>query len=295
MITRAHIQNFRCLVDVDLTFEPLTILVGPNASGKSALIAAIDPQSRLDDPQNSFRGSERVQIQLALDGGSLQLRQHVSYALSPFHLDIDKLRAANQVQEALVLVPDGRNFTNVFATLTRAQQGELVRAFTTLVPMYLDVVARPSAIGTHRFVFQDRWQPSLWYEPHQVSDGSILLLAFLTLQYQRTPVDIIAIEEPERGMHPYLVGELIGLLRKLATGKLGPKPIQVILATHSAELLEFAEPKEVRFLSRRDADGATQVELAPTDSPDWAKAFREYQQSLGAIWLSGSLGGVPGT
>jgi predicted ATPase len=294
MITRAHIQNFRCLVNVDVTFEPLTILVGPNASGKSALIAAIDPRSGLDDSRNAFRGIGQAMVQVASDHGSLQLRNQLSYIFSPFHLDIDMLRSPNQVQEAPFLTSNGNNFANVVATLTRAEQGELVRAFTALVPMYGDVAVRPSQQGHHRMVFQDRWQPSLWYEPHQVSDGSMLLLAFLTLQYQRTPVDIIAIEEPERGMHPYLVGELIQLLRKLATGKLGPKAIQVILATHSAELLEFVEPSEVRFLSRRDSDGATQVEVAPTDSADWAKAFREYQQSLGAIWLSGSLGGVPG-
>jgi predicted ATPase len=293
MITRAHIQNFRCLVDVDVTFEPLTILVGPNASGKSALIAAIDPRSNLEDRRNAFRGTDPI-VRLASDGGSPQLRNQLPYAFSFFHLNIDMLRSPNQVQEAPFLNLYGSNFANVFATLTRAEQGELVHAFTSLVPMYADVVVRPSENGHHRLMFQDRWQPSLWYEPHQVSDGSILLLAFLTLQYQRTPVDIIAIEEPERGMHPYLIGELIQLLRKLATGKLGPKAIQVILATHSAELLEFAEPTEVRFLSRRDSDGATQVELAPTNSADWAKAFREYQQSLGAIWLSGSLGGVPG-
>jgi predicted ATP-dependent endonuclease of OLD family len=41
MITRAHIRNFRCLADVDITFEPLTILVGPNASGKSAILDAL--------------------------------------------------------------------------------------------------------------------------------------------------------------------------------------------------------------------------------------------------------------
>jgi hypothetical protein len=75
---------------------------------------------------------------------------------------------------------------------------------------------------------------------------------------------------------------------------LGPRPIQVVLATHSAELLEFAQPNEVRFVSRHPSDGATQVESAPIESTDWANAVKEHQGSLGGLWLSGSLGGVPG-
>jgi predicted ATPase len=198
------------------------------------------------------------------------------------------------VQESKALSGSGDNFANTFATLTRAEQSELVKAFCALVPMFQDVVARPSAAGEHRLVFQDRWTPSLWYEPHEVSDGSVLLLAFLLIQYQSVPVEILTVEEPERGLHPYLVGALIGLLRQLATGKLGPRRIQVILATHSADLLEFAEPNEVRFISRRASDGATQVELAPMNTDEWANAVKEYQGSLGGLWLSGSLGGVPG-
>jgi len=36
MITRVRIQNFRCLRDVELHLTPLTVLVGPNASGNSS-------------------------------------------------------------------------------------------------------------------------------------------------------------------------------------------------------------------------------------------------------------------
>lgn len=143
-------------------------------------------------------------------------------------------------------------------------------------------------------VFQDRWDERQWYTPGQVSDGTLLMFAFLLLGYQQVKIDLLAIEDPERGLHPYLLRELLGLLRKLAAGTLGPRPIRVILATHSAELLEFAEPSEVRFLSRDPADGATRIESAPDTSESWAAVLREYQGSLGALWLSGGLGGVPG-
>jgi predicted ATPase len=293
MIRRAVVSNFRCLASVDVSFEPMTILVGPNASGKTALIAALDPSVGLDG-SNAGKPTEPLGVEIASsDDQRLTPRHLITYTCHVLHLDLGRIRAPNRVQESPLLNRDGSNLANVFATLTRSQQADISMRLTTLVPMYRDVVARPGSPGDHRLVFQDRWTPTRWYEPHQVSDGTMLLLAFLVLQYQSAPIDLLAIEEPERGLHPYLVGELVGMLRRLSTGQLGPKAIQVILATHSAELLAFAEAKEVRFLSRRETDGATEIETAPTESADWAHAVREYQGSLGGLWLSGAVGGVP--
>ncbi|HET6148304.1 MAG TPA: AAA family ATPase, partial [Polyangia bacterium] len=64
MITRAHIRNFRCLLDVDLTFEPLTILVGPNASGKSAILAALHHAS-LEAHINGWRHQVPAEVRIA--------------------------------------------------------------------------------------------------------------------------------------------------------------------------------------------------------------------------------------
>ena len=36
-----HIENFRSLRDVTLPLKPLTVLVGPNASGKSNALKAL--------------------------------------------------------------------------------------------------------------------------------------------------------------------------------------------------------------------------------------------------------------
>ncbi|KFE68491.1 hypothetical protein DB31_7728 [Hyalangium minutum] len=120
------------------------------------------------------------------------------------------------------------------------------------------------------------------------------MFAFLVLQYQRPPLDLITIEEPERALHPYLLDELIQFLRKLTTGEVGKQPVQVILATHSAELLDYVHPEEVRFLTRSAENGSVQVNEAQTNTPHWKQVYKEYRESLGGIWLSGGLGGVPG-
>jgi predicted ATPase len=90
-----------------------------------------------------------------------------------------------------------------------------------------------------------------------------------------------------------LIGEVLSTLRKMSRGEIGAKATQIVLATNSAGLLEFVEPKEVRFLSR-NPDGSVTVEEAPTSAADWEQVLNEHQGSLGNLWLSGGLGGVPG-
>lgn len=41
MLTRVAVRNYRSLADVDVTFEPLTVMIGANASGKTSLLMAL--------------------------------------------------------------------------------------------------------------------------------------------------------------------------------------------------------------------------------------------------------------
>ncbi len=306
MLEEAKFSNYRCLRDCSISFGPLTVLVGPNASGKSSVLAGIDP-ARVISQDDAWRAKEtpprEVEVRLRFGdnryitktiGGSSRQGKWLFDPLSQgLHLDLNSLRSSNQVQEATRLAPNGGNLTNVFATLTRKQQIELIDTYTKLVPAFSDVNQRPLTTGNLHLTFQDRWKPDLWYAASAVSDGSMLILAFLVLQYQHPQVDLITIEEPERSLHPFLLGKLVELLRMLSCGELGPSAVQVVMATHSAELLDHLEPDEVRFLFRDRDDGATRVTVPQTDTPEWQNAFRVYEGSLGDIWLSGGMGGVP--
>ena len=304
MITRVQIENFRCVRSLELALEPLTALVGPNGSGKSALLAALAPvenptpsdvwqhQTGIRALINAYGGSSRVS-QVVIDGmGSFS--NSGGYTFQLLRLDLVKARLPNTLQPARTLSIDGSNLANVFGTLTRKQQSELAQQICSLIPLFTDVDVAPVGNGAHQLRYQDRWNPSVWYTPQEVSDGTILLTSFLTLQYQSPPISLVAIEEPERGLHPYLLEQLVAFLRGLTRGEGGRAPIQVVLATHSPELLEYLEPQEVRFVGRDPQTGSTTVKSVPSNDPDWPRYFAEYRESLREAWLSGSLGGVPG-
>ena len=42
MITSMHIENFKCFKDFDIELGPFNVLIGPNASGKSNLLALLE-------------------------------------------------------------------------------------------------------------------------------------------------------------------------------------------------------------------------------------------------------------
>jgi len=160
-----------------------------------------------------------------------------------------------------------------------------------MVPLFSDVDVLPTKKeGQRQLVFTDRWSKEE-LDPNQVSDGCLLTLACLALAHAPDAPDLIAIEEPERGLHPVLIGEVISALRQLASGDMGTG-VQVVLATHSAALLDHLEPHEVRFM-RRDREGNTQLETATANKEGWAEFFRDYEDRLGDAWLSGGLADEP--
>ncbi|WP_225413105.1 AAA family ATPase [Stigmatella hybrida] len=300
MITSVHFKYFRALRDVSMTLTPLTVLVGPNSSGKTSVLDGLHPKiaqsvsnNWKQDPHRDFLIQWKYE-NYGLDGSSDSVFGSAHHQVQLLKLDLEALRSENTLAYAQFLNPTGDNLANVFSTLSRKQQASVANELCRLVPMFSDVDLAPTHSGKHRLRFQDRWNNDLWFAPSQVSDGTMLVLAFILLQYQPKQADLITIEEPERALHPYLLDELIQLLRKMTTGEIGKKPVQFVLATHSAELLEYVRPEEVRFLTRSPEDGSVQVNEAPTGSTNWQRVYKEYRESLGSIWLSGNVGGVPG-
>lgn len=304
MIKKIRIEDFRCIRELEMDLEPLTVLVGPNASGKSTVLAALGADD-LGPAENGFPRNPGSISWYDDDGRGYLYPRPMSYkpGRSPqpskeppgarvFQLELKAMRAPNQVELAPSLASDGSNLANAFATLPRREQAAIAADLVRLVDALGDVHVRPLKSGTHRLVFQDRWDPKRWFEPRSVSDGTMLVLAFLVLQHQERRPSIICLEEPERGLHPYLIGQVIDLFRNISQGKHGPAT-QFVLATQSAELLDHVQPHEVRFLER-DAEGGVQVRTAPVGDEAWADAIHEYENSVGQMWLSGSLGGVPG-
>src|SRR5207249_414893 len=118
----------------------------------------------------------------------------------------------------------------------------------------------------------------------QASDGALLFLAFLALVNLPAPhrPKLVLLEEPEKGVYPKKLEELIQALKKWVAGN-GENAPQIVMATHSPYVLSFFSPEEVTFLSRAKDGGvrARPLRDAPNIHERMAGGFY-----LGELWYN---------
>lgn len=120
----------------------------------------------------------------------------------------------------------------------------------------------------------------------QASDGAILFLAFLALAYSPEPPGILLIEEPENGVYPTRLGQIIKLLKDMVNRTDGVRFPQIIMTTHSPYLLSFFEPEEVTLLSRPAEPADAPVRARPLrDAPNIRERMGD-EFYLGELWYN---------
>ncbi|MBI4955730.1 MAG: AAA family ATPase [Myxococcales bacterium] len=119
-------------------------------------------------------------------------------------------------------------------------------------------------------------------EATEVSDGALLFLAFLTLLHHPSPPPLLLIEEPENGVHPGRLQEIVKLLRRLTKAEGARPAVQIVMTTHSPYLLDEIRADEAYFCYR-DATGAAQAEsFASVDRIE--ERLGDYR--LGELWTA---------
>jgi predicted ATPase len=194
----------------------------------------------------------------------------------------DRLRANVPVKRDPTIGPDGFGLSRVYAQLLlQHREGrENVEKTLTRAFNHIDRVDVQQTADNYGLEFVTK--ESFRIPADRVSDGVLLVFAYLLMSFGEAPSPVLLIEEPETGIHPGLISQVVESLRKLAHGELGERPVQVIVATQSPILLNYVEPAEIRVLHRGD-DGATHV--TPFDSAPRLAELLEYQ-SPGEIWVN---------
>jgi predicted ATPase len=227
------------------------------------------------------------------DDASKEARSVLSeslHATTVHDLSVAALRAPALVQQGATLGPDGRDIAAVLDNL--AGENPSLRDA-------IDEMVRGSAREVKRIVTRSGAEPGTKvlgveekdgrvYGAEDMSDGLLLFIGLaVAAQLKEGRGGILAIEEPERGIHPRRLRDLIdNLLRLTKSG------IQVVLTTHSPTLLdEFRDTPESVLIFDRDDAGTHVTRLS--DRNEWAEELQK-GLPLGDLWYSGVLGGVPG-
>jgi predicted ATPase len=197
------------------------------------------------------------------------------------------VRTSVYIEDNRVLRADAGNLAAVLYLYQQTQPWSyqrIVRAVRQIAPFFDEFILEPQKLNPQYILLKWRMRGQ-GYElgPHQFSDGTLRAIALITLllQPEATLPPVVAIDEPEIGLHPYALEIIGGLIRTLAL------KTQVIVATQSPLFVDHFVPEDV-IVSEMDRGASVFRRLAPDELSDW---IAEY--SLGELWQKNVFGGGP--
>lgn len=178
--------------------------------------------------------------------------------------------------------PDGQNLISVMHTLytgDRDFKKDVNYAMQAAFGDDFEELVFPPA-SDQRIQMRIRWK-SLKREQSaaELSDGTLRFLFLLTVLASPSPAPIIAIDEPETGLHPSMLPLIAEYAVDAATRS------QVILTTHSPQFLDaFVETVPTTTVAKWKNGETTLQTLQGQELEYWMKEY-----SLGSLFKSGEL------
>ena len=345
MIESIEFTNFKALRTTSVPLAPFSLLLGPNGSGKTTVLQALQAVAALAAQHAHVQRPPQPERQLAwsslrsvtADAGAfveikLRLRFKTQPILASFKWDstdqrptpylTDESGAGLQPNDAALPLqwlarmqvfaldpsaiaqahpvnsgPLQANGAGLAAVLDDLKDNHperwhaLLQEMCRWLPEYDHILFDKPQAGLKSIVLRTK-KGGHRIPAGELSQGTLVALALLTLAYGPAPPSAVGLEEIDRGLHPRLLRHLQDALYRLSYPEnyREKRPaIQVVATTHSPYLLDLYRdhPEEV-ILAQKKGLEVTMERL--TD-------IEHYQEIVGAaplsdVWYSGVLGGV---
>lgn len=176
---------------------------------------------------------------------------------------------------------------NLAPFLYRLQQqhpkyyARIVETVRLILPFFADFDLKPE-FGKVLLAWRERSSDRV-FTASQAADGMLRALALVTLlqQPEFDLPDVLILDEPELGLHPYAIEILAGLIRAAS------QHVQVILATQSVSLIDRFTPEDIVVVDRTGQESAFR-RYSEVDLHSW---LQEY--TLSELWEKNVIGGRP--
>ncbi|GAG47721.1 unnamed protein product, partial [marine sediment metagenome] len=164
------------------------------------------------------------------------------------------IRQHYYIEQNRYLRADAGNLAPFLYMLKRTKLDYYQRIISTIrliAPFFGDFVLEPMELDPSRIILNWKERGSdMLFGPHQLSDGTLRMMALvaLLLQPQEKLPSLIVIDEPELGLHPYAINVLASLIKSIS------EETQVIVSTQSVGLIDNFEPEDIVVVDRPEQE-----------------------------------------
>jgi predicted ATPase len=159
-------------------------------------------------------------------------------------LNPEVLREPSSMLARPFISPDGSNLPTALARMQAEEPyilNDLSRDIANLVPGMLKIYVEKD-VARDQYIIQAKTQDGRTFSSRVLSDGTLRLLALVALKNDPQHSGVLCFEEPENGVHPFRLKNLVYLLSELATDFSEPEqaeePLrQLLVNTHSPVLV----------------------------------------------------------
>ena len=294
-----RIEGYRCIKSADLHLTPLHALIGPNDSGKSSILRAI-----YGSHGTTWWDSERVgwvKGTITAAGGLDEIKEvglgsydgwdEEPLSQMPWPAELVAPRAVlrldpDAMRAAVPLIAHGRRlwFQDEkglgLPALYDALLSRDLSGFSAINDHFRTLFPTARAIRLHNASSTNKQLGLTLADgkevgPAEMSEGMLYWLAFAIIEHL-APQAMLLIEEPENGLHPARIKEVMRVLREVS------QRTQIILATHSPLVINELQPEEATIVTRTAERGTICTPMTET------KHFQTRKEiyALGELWLS---------
>lgn len=197
------------------------------------------------------------------------------------------MKAFCSIHDNIELAKDGRNIAAILYRIKMTDQASydyIVRLVRLAAPYFRDFVLRVNPLNQQTIRLE--WKKDgceIPFSADQLSDGTLRFICMATLLCQPDEMrkDVICIDEPELGLHPYAITVITELIKKYAGKR------QVIAAMQSTEFINEFRPENI--IVTENMNGQTSFKRLDTEElQEWLEDY-----TLGEIWQKNLIGGRP--
>ena len=203
-----------------------------------------------------------------------------------FHNTAQTARIRNKwnISDNRWLKEDGANLAPFLYRLQNDEPGYYARIVDTIqlvlpffatfefYPEYGSMILRWREIGSDQV-----------FDASQASDGMLRAMALIALLQQpdQDLPNMLIIDEPELGLHPYAIEVLASLIDSAS------KHVQVVVATQSVSLIDQFEPDDI-VVAQRSGREFSFRRLSSAELKEWLETY-----TLSELWEKNVVGGRP--